>query len=85
MKMITSTLFNCGIYINYGSIILKEAYQPAAFSLELGLKDANLIMEQAETTNSKMFIGDVVQQQLQELFNNGYGDHDWSALALSVK
>src|SRR5204863_7724043 len=33
MKMITSTLFNCGIYINYGNFILNEAYEPAAFSL----------------------------------------------------
>ena len=85
MNMITSTLFNCGIYINYGNFILKEAYKPAAFSLELGLKDANLVMKQAEAIESKMFIGKLVQQQLQHLFDKGYGDHDWSALALSVK
>ena len=85
MNMLTSTLFNCGIYINYGNFILKEAYKPAAFSLELGLKDANLIKKQAEITDSKMFIGKLVQQQLQELFDQGFGDHDWSAVALSVK
>jgi 3-hydroxyisobutyrate dehydrogenase-like beta-hydroxyacid dehydrogenase len=85
MNMLTSTLFNCGIYINYGNFILKEAYKPAAFSLELGLKDANLVMKQAEAIDSKMFIGKLVQQQLQHLFDKGYGDHDWSALALSVK
>ncbi|HEX5154879.1 MAG TPA: NAD(P)-dependent oxidoreductase [Parafilimonas sp.] len=85
MKMLTSTLFNCGIYINYGNFILKEAYKPAAFSLELGLKDANLVMKQAEAIDSKMFIGKLIQQQLQHLFDKGYGDHDWSALALSVK
>jgi 3-hydroxyisobutyrate dehydrogenase-like beta-hydroxyacid dehydrogenase len=85
MKMLTSTLFNCGVYINYGNFVLNEAYKPAAFTLELGLKDANLVMKQAEATNSKMFIGHVAQQQLQQLFEKGYGDHDWSALALSVK
>ena len=85
MKMITSSLFNCGIYINYGNLVLKEAYKPAAFSLELGLKDATLVMKQAETTESKMFIGKLVQEQLQQLFDNGYGDYDWSAIALSVK
>jgi len=85
MNMLTSTLFNCGIYINYGNFILKEAYQPAAFRLELGLKDANLVMKQAEAIDSKMFIGKLVQEQLQDLFDKGYGDHDWSALALSIK
>lgn len=85
MKMITSTLFNAGVYINYGNILLNEAYQPASFSLKLGLKDASLVMKQAEITGSKMFIGDIVNQQLKQLFENGYGDYDWSAIALSVK
>jgi 3-hydroxyisobutyrate dehydrogenase-like beta-hydroxyacid dehydrogenase len=85
MKMITSTLFNCGIYINYGNFILKEVFKPAAFSLELGLKDANLIKEQAEKVQAKMPLGSLVQQEYQQLFNNGYGGYDWSALALVVK
>lgn len=85
MDMITSTLFNAGVYINYGNILLKEEYQPAAFSLELGLKDATLIKEQAQTVNAQMYIGNIVQEQLQELFDKGYGDYDWSAIALSVK
>jgi 3-hydroxyisobutyrate dehydrogenase-like beta-hydroxyacid dehydrogenase len=85
MKMLTSTIFNCGIYINYGNLVLKGAYQPAAFSLELGLKDLNLVMQQAETSESKMFIGELLQQQLQQLYNAGYGDYDASAIALSIK
>ncbi|MEO8712813.1 MAG: NAD(P)-dependent oxidoreductase [Parafilimonas sp.] len=85
MKMITSSLFNCGIYINYGNLVLHETFKPASFSLELGLKDATLVMKQAETTESKMFIGKLVQEELQQLFDNGYGDYDWSAIALSVK
>ena len=47
MNMLTQTLFNAPVYINYGNILLKEAYQPAGFSLRLGLKDVNLVMEQA--------------------------------------
>ena len=42
-------------------------------------------MKQAEAVDSKMFIGKLVHHHLQELFDKGYGDHDWSALALSVK
>lgn len=85
MKMLTATLFNCGIYINYGNLVLKDVYQPAAFSLELGLKDLNLVMQQAVSSDSKMFIGELLQQQLQQLFDKGYGDYDASAIALSVK
>ncbi len=85
MKMLTSTLFNCGIYINYGNLILNESFKPAAFSLELGLKDATLIKKQAETISAKMPLGNLIQQEYQQLFDNGYGDYGWSALALSVK
>jgi len=85
MKMITSTLFNCGIYINYGNLVLSEAFKPAGFSLELGLKDSTLIKKQAETVGAKMPLGNLIQQEYQQLMDNGYADYDWSALALSVK
>jgi 3-hydroxyisobutyrate dehydrogenase-like beta-hydroxyacid dehydrogenase len=85
MEMITSTLFNCGIYINYGNIVMKKAFQPAAFSLELGLKDATLIKQQAETTGANMPLATLIQQEYKELLDKGYGDYDWSALGLSIQ
>src|SRR5436190_7837666 len=47
INMLTQTLFNAPVYINYSNILLKEAYQPPGFSLKLGLKDINLVLEQA--------------------------------------
>ncbi len=85
MQMITSTLFNCGIYINYGRLVLEKAFLPAAFSLELGLKDAALIKKQADKTGTAMPLGNLIKQEYQQLFDEGYKDHDWSALALSIK
>ena len=85
MKMLTSTLFNCGVYINYGNLLLKQAFKPAGFSLELGLKDSTLIKKQAETAGAKMPLANLIQQEYQQLFDDGYKDYDWSALALSVK
>jgi len=85
MKMITSTLFNCGVYINYGKIVLEKTFQPAGFTLELGLKDATLIKAQAETANAKMPLGNLIQQEYQQLFDKGYKDYDWSALGLSIQ
>ncbi len=85
MKMLTSTIFNCGIYINYGKFLLNEMFQPAAFTVELGLKDATLISKQAETVDAKMPLGKMIKEEYEQLFNNGYADYDWSALALAVK
>jgi 3-hydroxyisobutyrate dehydrogenase-like beta-hydroxyacid dehydrogenase len=85
MKMLTSALFNCSVYINYGNLVLNEVFKPAAFSLELGLKDATLIKQQAEAVGAKMPLTNLIQQEYQELLNDGYGDYDWSALALSIK
>lgn len=83
--MITQTIFNAPIYINYGNILLKEAFQPAGFALRLGLKDVNLVMEQAAETNAPMLLGDLMQQRLQECVANGLGEHDLTAVALALK
>lgn len=85
MNMLTSTLFNCGVYINYGNLILKEIFRPAAFTLGLGLKDAMLINKQAESANAKMPLAQLVKEEYAQLMKDGYADYDWSALALIVK
>jgi 3-hydroxyisobutyrate dehydrogenase-like beta-hydroxyacid dehydrogenase len=85
MNMITQTLFAAPVYVNYGNLLLKEAYMPAGFALKLGLKDANLIAEQANETGAKMPIGKLMQQQLSACVANGLGDHDWTAMALALK
>lgn len=85
MTMLTSTIFNCGIYNGYSGLILKEAFTPAAFTLALGLKDATLIKTQAEKVGANMPLGTLIQQEYEQLLQNGYKDYDWSALALAVK
>ena len=46
---------------------MKEAYKPASFSLELGLKDATLINEQAEISGANMPLATFAKQELQQL------------------
>ena len=84
-NMITQTLFAAPIYINYGNIILKEAYLPAGFSMRLGLKDVNLVIEQAAEANTPMPFGELLRQRFQECIANGLGEHDWTAVALALK
>lgn len=85
MNMLTQTLFSSPIYTNYGNILLNEVYQPAAFSLKLGLKDVNLVLQQAAETHAKMPVANLLQHTLNECVANGLGDHDWTAIALSLK
>jgi 3-hydroxyisobutyrate dehydrogenase-like beta-hydroxyacid dehydrogenase len=85
MNMLTSTLFNCGIYINYGKLVLEEKFTPASFTMELGLKDSNLINQQAETVSAKMPLAKMIKEEYEQLIKDGYADYDWSAIALAVK
>jgi len=85
MNMLTQTLFNAPVYINYGNILLKEAYQPAGFSLRLGLKDVNLVLEQASSVDAKMPFGNAVHRQLKDSVENELGEYDWTAIALVLK
>jgi len=83
--MLTQTLFNAPVYINYSNILLKEAYQPPGFSLRLGLKDINLVLEQAMITDAKMPFGKTLNKQLNDSVQNGLGEHDVTALALTLQ
>jgi 3-hydroxyisobutyrate dehydrogenase-like beta-hydroxyacid dehydrogenase len=85
MNMMTQTLFNAPVYINYGNILLKKAYQPASFSLKLGLKDVNLVLTQAAAANASMPIGNTVHKQLTDSVDNGLAEYDWTAVAMALK
>ncbi len=85
MNVLTQTLFNAPVYINYGNILLKKAYQPAGFSLRLGLKDVNLMLEQASSVDAKLPFGKLLQKQLKDSVENELGEHDWTAIALALK
>ncbi|MEX6686661.1 NAD(P)-dependent oxidoreductase [Danxiaibacter flavus] len=84
MNMLTQTIFAAPAYINYGNLLLKEAYQPAAFSLKLALKDVNLVAEQASETQANMPLGKLLQQQMNKCIEKGMGDYDVTALALAL-
>jgi 3-hydroxyisobutyrate dehydrogenase-like beta-hydroxyacid dehydrogenase len=85
MNVLTQTLFNAPIYINYGNILLKKAYQPAGFSLRLGLKDINLMVEQASSVDTKLPFGELLQKRLKDGVENGLAEHDWTAIAMALK
>ena len=76
MQMLTQTIFNAPYYHIYSSALLKEAYVPPGFSLAMALKDANLVLQQAQTAGVPMAVGQKTQELLQQGVANGLGDQD---------
>lgn len=85
IKFFLETLFSCPVYRNYGTIIAKEAFEPAGFRLALGLKDINLIQAAAQTSTTNMPFANVLHALLEEGVEQGRGNQDWSAITLSAK
>lgn len=85
MHMLTQTLFASPVYSTYGNSLLKEAFLPAGFTLKLGLKDVNLINEQASAVGVQLPFGKKVQELMNQCVEQGLGEHDWTAIALASR
>ncbi len=81
-SMFTQTLFNSPAYINYSDVILHKKFEPAGFAMKLGLKDVNLVLQQAASVRQSMPFANVLQENLQQLIDEGKEHLDWSAVAL---
>ncbi len=84
-EMFTQTLFAAPVYVNYGKIILEEKFEPAAFTAKLGLKDMNLVVDQASSVNMPMALAHLLRDNLQALVSSGREQLDWSAIFLAAQ
>jgi len=82
--MFFQTLFNAPLYHNYGNIILQQKFEPAAFTAKLGLKDLDLVLQQAESVNQSMPLAQLLKQHMQRLVESGRDQLDWSAVSLGA-
>jgi 3-hydroxyisobutyrate dehydrogenase-like beta-hydroxyacid dehydrogenase len=81
LNILNSTLFASPVYQNYGRLIADKRYEPAGFSLTLGLKDVRLALQAAETTRVPMPFASVLRDHFLEALATGRAERDWSALA----
>jgi 3-hydroxyisobutyrate dehydrogenase-like beta-hydroxyacid dehydrogenase len=81
----TNWLFNCPIYINYGNTIIERQFDPAAFTMQLGLKDMKLVTQHAEQVQQPMPLANLLRQHMQKLVDNGKAEMDWSAVSLAAE
>ena len=84
-SMFSQTLFNTPLYQNYSNIILQKKFEPAAFTAKLGLKDMNLVLQQASSVNQKMPLAELLKTNMQSLVTDGKENIDWSAVSLGNK
>src|SRR3979490_1691810 len=81
IDIMTSTMFGGRAHKTYGDKIARQAYA-AGFVLPLVLKDVRLALAEAEKAGAPMPSVGVVRDRLITGIARGYGDLDWTALAL---
>jgi 3-hydroxyisobutyrate dehydrogenase-like beta-hydroxyacid dehydrogenase len=79
-EVYASTLFNCTVYQGYGKMVAEKRFEPAGFQLSLGLKDCNLVLQEANANQAPMPLANLVHNRLLASSAKGRGSQDWAAL-----
>jgi 3-hydroxyisobutyrate dehydrogenase-like beta-hydroxyacid dehydrogenase len=80
-NVFSQTLFNTPLYNNYSKIILDKQFEPAAFTIKLGLKDMNLVLQQASLMKQSMPLAQLLQKNMKAIVDSGKENMDWSAVS----
>ena len=81
LEIITGTSLSAPVYKNYGKLMVEGAYEPAQFSMELGLKDVELALATAKEKRTRLPSGELIREHLLQAIAAGHGHKDWAALA----
>ena len=82
--MLGQTLFACPVYQGYGQRIATDRYEPAGFRLALGLKDVDLVLQTAASTQVPMPVASLLHDRFVAAMAKGRSDIDWAAIALGI-
>ena len=80
--MFSNTLFACPAYQGYGKAIAEGRYQPPGFTVTLGLKDVNLVLDTAAMSTMPMPLASLLHDRFLATIAKGWGHLDWAAVAL---
>jgi 3-hydroxyisobutyrate dehydrogenase-like beta-hydroxyacid dehydrogenase len=81
LEVLSSTLFASPVYKGYGRLIAEQRYQPAGFTMVLGLKDVRVALEAGQAAHVPLPFASVVRDHFLEALAAGRSDYDWAALA----
>lgn len=86
VDILTDVAFSGTTYKGYGRIIAERNYQPAAFTLDLGLKDLGLAQSAAEELGASLPTADKMREMFVEaLEDETLNDGDWSIIAEVIR
>lgn len=81
LNILTSTSLAAPAYKNYGKLMVEGVYEPAQFSMELGLKDVELALATAREQGIALPSAELIRGHLIRAIARGHGRKDWAALA----
>jgi 3-hydroxyisobutyrate dehydrogenase-like beta-hydroxyacid dehydrogenase len=81
LNIITSTSLAAPAYKNYGKLMVERAYDPAQFSMELGLKDVELALATAREKGISLPSAELIREHLRQAIERGHRQKDWAGLA----
>jgi 3-hydroxyisobutyrate dehydrogenase-like beta-hydroxyacid dehydrogenase len=84
MDVMTGSIFNTPLYVNYGKLIAAHDYKQAGFKLSLGFKDANLVLAAAGKARVPMPLASMMHDRFLSAMARDRGELDWTAAALNV-
>lgn len=80
--MLGSTLFACPAYQTYGRAIAQQRFRPAGFTVELGLKDIDLVLQTAADSTTPLPLASLLHDRFLAAVAKGRGELDWSSVWL---
>jgi 3-hydroxyisobutyrate dehydrogenase-like beta-hydroxyacid dehydrogenase len=80
LEMFQSVFARAPIFERYAALIAHEQYEPAGFTLRLGLKDVRLVLEAAGEAEVPMPLASLLRDQCLGGVARGRGEQDWSVL-----
>ncbi len=81
LSVMTQTLFAALAYTGYAQLIAERRYEPAGFTLQLGLKDVELALTAAGHVRVPLPLAAVIRDAMLDALAHGGADRDWAALA----
>jgi 3-hydroxyisobutyrate dehydrogenase-like beta-hydroxyacid dehydrogenase len=78
--VLSQSLFACPVYQGYGNAIVNAKFEPAGFSVKLGMKDVRLALDAARELSVPLPLASLVHDHFIEATVAGLGDKDWASL-----
>jgi len=80
--MLGSTLFACPAYQTYGRTIAQQRFRPSGFTVELGLKDIDLVLQTGADSTTQIPLASLLHDRFLAAVAKGRGELDWSSIWL---